>query len=368
MANRNNVVYNILPTNDNTAVLAKDNTVGDLTEGKLGFFDAETGVSFDATSTVVPKEFFIALGKADGTIRKSAGQNIQTKGILDYQRKNYEAGSSMSVTVSGFKPKFDSEYGFRVEFRNSHIYRLIGHNQFSKAYIVKTPCEADCNSTSECLDPNKLAIQLFNEVNLDSDRLMVASFITDQALVAADIPGVDADIAEGGAVTLAEVEAIIAENLTNDNFALTVSLKLVPNTIDGGNFNVGLNLTYHKLLETVLIVSPLQNLNCSGTTVTATSPVYAQGTGNNILQKEYEASAWDGAGPYVTSLTTNTAIGNIEYLANKSTNYTQFTLEYDVKSESGWNSYESPLKTIIAIPSGHANTITSVLAMMELIS
>lgn len=368
MANRNNVVFNVLPTNDNTAVLAKDLTVGDLTPGKIGFFDYLSGVSFDATSTVVPKEFFIALGKADGTVRMSAGQAIQTKSILGFQRKNYQAGSPMSVIISGFKPKFDSTYGFRVEFRNSHIYRIQGYNQFSKAYVVKTPCQADCTSTNECLDPNKLAIQLFNEVNLDSDRLMVASFVTDQALVAADIVGIDADVAQGAEITLAQVEAIIAENVANENLALTVSLKLVPNTVDGGNFNVGLNLNYHKLLETVLIVSPLDNLNCSGTTVTSTSPVFAQGTGNNILQKEYQASAWNGAGPYVTSLTTGTAIGNIEYLANKDVNYTQFALEYDVASESGWKKYESPLTTIIAIPSTHSNTITSVLAMLEKVS
>ena len=364
MANRNNVPFNVLPTDSNTAILAKDLTVGDLTPGKLGFFDAETGVSFDNTSTTIPKSFFLALGKPEGDFRMSAGQNIQKKGVLGFQRKNYTAGSPMSVTVSGFKPKYDSEYGLRVEFRNSHVYRIQGHVQFSKAYVVTTPCEADCGATDECLDPNKLAIQLFNEINLDSDELLVATFVADQDLVAANIDGISANIDAGEEVTLAEVEALIAHN-ASESASLTVSLKLVPNTVTGGNFNVGLNLNYHKLLETVLIVSPLQSLNCAGTTLTSEPLVFAEGTGNNILQKEYHASAWNGAGPYAVSMTTKTAIGKIEYLAKKDVNYTQFTLEYDVKSHSGWGEYENPLTTIVAIPSGHTTTINSVNSMME---
>lgn len=362
MSNRNNVVFNVLPTSSNTAILAKDLTPEDLTPGKIGFFNAETGVSFDNTSSAVPSKIFIALGLPDGSFRMSAGQNIQKKGITGFQRKNYQAGSPMSVTVSGFKPKFDSEYGFRVEFRNSHIYRVQGHNQFSKAYVIKTPCQADCGG-DECMDPNFLAKLFLNEVNLDQDELLVATLVADQ-VIPDTIDGIDAEIAIGAEVTLAQVDALIAHNAA-ENASLTVSLKLVPNTVSGGSFNVGLNLNYHKLLETYLIVSPLQNLNCSGTKVTSEPLVYAQGTGNNILQKEYKASAWNGAGPYVVSMTTKTAIGNIEYLADKNLNYTQFVLEYTVESQGGWLEYKNPLETIIAIPSTHSTCINSVNSMME---
>jgi len=364
MSNRNNVVLNVLPTASDTAILAADLTPSDLTVGKIGFFNADTGVSFIAADPI-PERYFIAVGTPDGNFRMSSGQTIQSKGVIGFQRKNYEAGASMSVTISGYKTKFDAEYGFRVEFRNSHIYRIQGYNQFSKAYIIKTPCQADCSADTTCIDPNEITKLLLAEVLKDEGKLMNAVAVVDQDVTAADVAGIDADLTAGDEVSAAQIDFLIAENVANDNTAITTSIVLTPNTVSGGNFNAGINLSYHKLLETVLLVSPLHNLNCTGTTITSTTPTFAQGTGNNILQKEYHASSWNGAGPYAISKTTNTAIGNIEFLADKNTNYTQFALEYDVVAEGGWLSYKNPLTTIVAVPATHSTAIASVNTMME---
>jgi len=361
MANRNNVVFNVLPANANSAILAKDKTIEDLATGQLGFFSTESGVSIDATSDI-PNEFFVALKKPDGDIRVSAGQNIQKKGVLGVQRKNYEAGAPMKTTVSGFKPKFDSEYGIRVEFRNSEIYRIQGHNQYSKAYIVRTPNQVDCGG-DECLDPVFLARLLKQEINLDDNDLLVATLVASQAITAADVDGITSNIAKGGTVTDEQVDAIAAHNADN-SASITVDLELVPNTISGGSFAAGINLKYYKLLQTVIIVSPLSSLSYSGTKVVSTSPVYAQGIPNNIMQKEYHASSWNGAGPYAISMTTNTAIGNIEYLTDMTKNYSQFALEYNVKNEGGWLTYENPLTTIFALPEGNSTAINSLATML----
>jgi len=369
MANRNNFVHNVLVTDDNSSILAKDNSVEDLTAGKIGFFDAETNVSFDNTTATadLPEKFYIAVLDGDGDPKFSAGQFIPRAELLNYSKQEYVEGSPMKVTISGFKPRIDTEYGIRVEFRNSEIYRIQGHVQFSKAYIVKTPALSDCGSTDECTDPNRLAIQLVNEINFDQDDLLVASLVASQDITAASVDGISSDISAGDAVTLEEAEALAVHNIANDA-SLTTSIELVPNTIDGGTFASGINLKFHKLLQTVIIVSKLEGLASSGATITETDPVFSQGRGPVVMQKEYHTAHYNGSSPYVISKTTNTPIGDFEYTADKNTNYTQYSLEYDLTSEGGFLSYKNPLGCIIAVPEGHSNTISSLDTLMWLIT
>lgn len=358
--NRNNFVHNVLVASDNSAVLAKNNSVGDLTAGKIGFFDAETNTSFDNTTATgdLPEKYYIAVLDANGNPRFSTGHYISRKESLQYVKQEYVAGSPMTVTISGFKPKFDSEYGVRVEFRNSEIYRIQGHNQFSKAYIVKTDAEQDCSSTSECIDPNILAIKLANEINFDSDELLTASLVTDQDVTAVNVDGISADLTAGDSITLEQAEAFTAHNIAN-NASLTSSIVLTPNTVTGGTFASGINLKFHKLLQTVLVVSPLQSLKSSGATITETEVVFSQGRGETVMQKEYHTAHYNGASPYAISMTTYTPIGDFEYTAKKDVNYTQYALEYDLTSESGFLSYKNPLGCVIAVPEGNSTAISS---------
>ena len=367
MANRNNVPFNILPVSADSVVASEGDAPEDLTVGQIGFFDSDTGLAFDDGSSSVPEEFFIAVGVSGGNFRMSAGQAIQKKGILGIQSKDYVAGAAMTSTISGFKPKYDTTFGFRVEYRNSHIYRIQGHNQFSKAFVVKTPCKEDC-TTEECMDPNYLAKLFYEEVLLDENNGLSVSLTVDQNITAADVEGFASDLTAGDEVTVTELEALIAFNVSVDSTVFTTSLNLTPDAVSPGDFTVGLNLRYHKLLQTTLIVSPLNALNCGTTTVTSTTPTFEEGAGEDILQKEYKAGAWNGAGPYAVSMTTYTAIGNTVYLADKDTNYNQYTIEYDVASESGWGSYKNPLTTILAVPTGNSTAIASiedVLATLE---
>ncbi len=365
MSNRNNVVFNVLPATGNVAVLAKNQTIGNLAEGQIGFFDYDTGLSFDATSTP-PKRYFIARGKGGGDFRKSAGEAIQKNGTFRYMQKVYNAGQPMFVTIATGKAKCDTEYGVRLGFQNSAIFRTIGHGQFSKAYLIKTPCcdgcaEDDCDS----FDAAKMLNMLATEINNDTLGLVTAVIVATGALTDTEVPGLVGEYAEGNTFSDEDLALIFTFNETAVT-KIVVALQLTTNPIAVGAW-CQVNLNYHKLLETVVNVSLLEGLSCSGTTVVTQYPVFAEGTGKNVMQKEYHASGWNGAGPYVLSETTGTAKGNIEYLADANTNYTQFACEYEVKSEGGWLEYENPLTTFIAIPASSATTIASVKAVLDIL-
>jgi hypothetical protein len=354
MSNRNNDVFQVLPVT-NCTLLGAGNSVEDLAVGQLGAFDADTMLSVNQFTSPQPKNIFFAVGKLSPNeefdIRQSAGQFIQKQGVTGYTQKDYNAGSPMVVTVGNFKAKADTEYGIRVEFRNAKINRIQGYNQFSKAYLVTTPCAADCAVGCDSLDANELTKLFIAEINNDVAGLLVAEGVARQALTIAD-HGTSANYAIGAVVSAEDIDAVIAFNATAlDADKVFVDIQLTSQPLRIGSF-CQVNLHYYKLLETVLVVSLIEGFNCSGAVTTNTYPVFAEGTGANILQKEYHASGWAGSGPYKLSEVTGTAKGNIEYLADKNTNYDQIILEYNLTSQSGWSEYSSPLSTVFAIPSG----------------
>ena len=373
MSNRNNVVFAVLPagvspdSRNPIEVLPSGNAVEDLLVGQVGFFDYNTGTSFDSRDAVLPKEFYIALGTGKDAVvgddmtdfRKSAGEAIQLKGVLKYTRQNYVAGKPMIVNVGGYSAKCDTDYTLRIEFRNSKIYRTIGHNQFSKPYSVRTGCCDDCAEGCDTYDANLLTLAMVDAINLDGANLVTASAIARQAITALT-HGTSVNYAQGAVMTAADVQALVTFNSTAaDADKVYTDIQLTSNPVSIGDF-CQVSLDYHKLLETVLIVSLVDGFNCAGVVTVSQYPVFAEGTGKNIMQKEYHASGWNGAGPYVASEVTGLAKGNIEYLAVATQNYTQFTLEYDVTAEGGFLEYKNPLRTIIAIPSGEAAVIAEV--------
>ena len=122
-----------------------------------------------------------------------------------------------------------------------------------------------------------------------------------------------------------------------------------------------INMAYHKFHQTYIIVSIVETDRDKVGCAFAKTSIFQElreeeGTGANIRQKEYHASAWNGAGPYVASQTLGLAIGNLEFFAAKNGTYDQIILEYFFKAESGWLEYENTLSTIVAIP--EASTVT----------
>jgi len=364
MSNRNNDVFKVLPvTNCNLLSPGMGNTVENLAVGQLGAFDAATNLAVNQFTSPMPKEIFFALAYTTPSggvdYRTSAGQVIQRQGVVGFTEKLCSTGAPMKVTVGNFKAECDTEYGVRIEFRNAKINRIQGYNQFSKAFMVTTPCCDDCAEGCGSLDANVLTQLFVTNINADISGLVLAQPVARQALTTAT-HGTSVNYAAGAVMTDADVADLIVFNKTalvaDQVFA---DFQLVSQPLSIGSF-CQVNLHYYKLLETVLIVSLIEGFGCSGATTVNQYPVYAEGTGNNILQKEYHASGNAGSGPYKLSGVTGTAYGNISYLADKNTNYDQIILEYNQSSESGWQEYSNPLSTIFAYECDDCNLGNSI--------
>jgi hypothetical protein len=359
MSNRNNDVFRVLPVTSCTPLAPGEGvSLEDLAVGQLGAFDADTNEAIDAFTSPMPKNIFfaVAYNTPSGGVdyRTSAGQVIQRQGVVGFTTKLCTSGSPMKVTVGNFKAECDTEYGVRVEFRNAKINRIQGYNQFSKAYMVKTPCCDDCAEGCGSLDANVLTQLFIANINADESGLVLAQAVARQALTIAT-HGTSANYAAGAVMTAADVERLIVFNSTavvaDQVFA---DFQLVSQPLSIGSF-CQVNLHYYKLLETVLIVSLIEGFGCSGATTVNEYPVYAEGTGINIQQKEYHGSGWAGSGPYKLSGVTGTAKGDILFLADKNTNYDQIILEHNQTSESGWNEYNNTMSTVFAFPCDDCN-------------
>ena len=362
MSNRNNDVFRVLPVT-NCTLLPDGGQVENLGIGQLGAFDADTNLSIDPTTTPMPKEIYFALAyQTDaGTTdyRLSAGQSIQRQGVSGFTEKFCTTGAPMKVTVGNYRAECDTEYGVRIEFRNAKINRIQGFNQFSKAYMVTTPCCDDCTEGCGSLDANVLTQLFIANINADQSGLVLAQAVARQPLTIA-IHGTSQNYSTGQVMLPADVAQLIVFNSTALPAALVFAdFQLVSQPLSIGSF-CQVNLHYYKLLETVLIVSLIEGFGCSGATTVNLYPTYAEGTGINIQQKEYHASGWAGSGPYKLSQVTGTAYGNIKYLADKNKSYDQIILEYNQTSESGWMEYSNPLSTIFAYECDECNLDTSI--------
>lgn len=374
--NRNNDVFAVLVTKGNLAILPKGNTLETLTDGQVGAFDASTNLSIDSTTTPMPPHIFLAVGiNRSGTgffedARFSAGQKLPVKAISAYTFEPHGPGRPMIVTVSGFEAYSNTDYTIRIEFRNSRIYKIQGYNQFSSAYTVTMPCAAGTAPGSVVkIDANKLTLAMVDAINKDKKGLVKAEAIAAQAITALT-HGTSVDYAAGAVMTTADVNALITYNANPANAATQVftNIKLTSVPLKIGAAFCGTNLGYNKLLETVLVVSLVDGFSCGTTSVISQYPMFAQGSSANVKQKEYHASAWNGAGPYILSDVTGTAMNRIEYLAVDGVNYDQSILQYEDNSDSGWQEYTTTLATIIAVPATDTVTRASLATFLDAVT
>lgn len=369
MSNRNNDVFRVLPASNCTLLEPGVGvTLENLAPGQLGAFDADTNLAINQFTSPMPKNIFFAVAYTTPSggvdYRTSAGQVVQRQGVVGYTTKLCTTGAPMKVTVGNFKAECDTEYGVRVEFRNAKINRIQGYNQFSKAYMVKTPCCDDCAEGCGSLDANILTQLFVANINADQSGLVLAQAVARQALTTAT-HGTSVNYAAGDVMTNADVTALITFNSTAAPADLVYAdFQLVSQPLQIGSY-CQVNLHYYKLLETVLIVSLIEGFGCSGATTVNEYPTYAEGTGVNIQQKEYHASGWAGSGPYKLSQVTGTAKGDILFLSDKNTNYDQIILEHNQTSEAGWNEYMNTMSTVFAYPCDDCDLADSITRLLD---
>jgi len=334
----NNKVFQVLVTKSNQAPKAKNFGIADLAAGQIGVFDAETGLTVDATSTGVSKKVFLAVGNTDvDQVQFSAGQAIEKDYLRNVTLKDYVAPQSFVFTLGGYTAFNDTDYALKIEFRNLQIYMRQGTNQFTKTFAVRT-------SVNEAIEPNlDLATKLLAELNLDESGMFTAvaldpsddSVITDLAAFGVSDPGVAPKI----------------KITANDLAILTY---------------YGINPRYYYPRQTVLIPSLVDGFTSEATLTVTNTGTAEQGNAYEIKQKEYKAGGWNGKpGPYRTSSHLGFPYEGITLNAVDGGHYLQIELVHDTFSTAGWGEYINNLMTIVAIPTGETTTINGLKAILN---
>lgn len=355
---RNNDVFSILVATGDQAI-ATSGGPGDLAVGQLGLFNAETNTVISTTEddlSTLPKSFYIALGTANGP-RFSAGQKIQSNGIVSAVNKDYVAGVNKVVTINDYVGAANTEYAIRFEFINDEITASQGSVQYSKTYTIMTPC-ADKGD-----DVNEVTRLFIDAINADLKPQMTVVPITNDDLTILT-HGVAADYSAGDPIVYADLAIIRDYNIDNATSLSTgFTITTIPATVN--NFN-DVSLKYIYPRETDVLVGLITGFDCNGTVTVDTALVYEQGLGYDVKQREYQANGWIGKpGIYRTSPVNGIADPDVEYLAVATTTYDSLVIEYDNKSSVASTEYESPLSTEIVIPTGGTTTYAALIAKLN---
>lgn len=364
--NTNNDVFQVLVTSDDQSSIGAGAVVGDLSPGQIGIFEA-----YSSEAIVAPpaKNIFIAVGldKDGDTITDamnfSAGEHIQINRIKGYTFRPHTAAQPMIFELDGYQASCDTEYALKMEFRNQEIYRIQGHNQFQKTYVITTDCCEECIACPSG-DSNEITVKMVEAINADEDGLATAIAITLSDLTIVT-HGTSADYTAGDEITLADVEALIVFNAANAGSEVYTKIQVttVPLTI---NTFCSINLKHFHPRQTIVIPSLVMGFGCSGTLTTTQEAIFEEGNGYDIQQKEYAAGGWNGKpGPYKVSELNGLPSEGFEYYADKTGSYDQIIITYDNESKSGWGTYYNPMTTIIAVPCEDTTTLAALIAVLD---
>lgn len=348
-----NPVFQVLVTNGNKALLAKDKTLSDLTPGQLGIFNADTNISVDNTNISTVRDFYLALGidrDGDDTvddILKSSGQIIQKRNITGMNLDCPVAPLPKIVDITDFKGMCETEYAIRVTLRNQETYLTNGFTPDSKTYTIMTSCcdKEDCFSCPKG-DCNEVAVKMVESINSDPDNLLKAYLIDG-----------DEEILD-----LEDLEDWLDDEANED---ICLGIRIEANIAAITKF-CSINHKYFKPRNTDIEVSLVKGFDCNGTVTVVQDGRIEKGSGYDIAQLEYEAGGWNGKpGPYRQSAITGLATTSFESYVNQTARYAQFNLIYDQESVGGWLEYKNNLNTIVAVPSTDTTTINSLIATLN---
>ena len=292
-------------------------------------------------------------------ITKSAGSHVQGRNIQFYNEKPYKAPTPMKVVLKDYVADCETEYGFKLEFRNQEIYRTQGFVQFTKPYMIKTSCCNGCEPTCPSGDANEITKLLL--INIANDP---AGLITGKAILRNTI---DSDAlplpAVGEEVTDALLEDIMVFNANlpegSEKIYTDIEITTVPQKIHNW---CGINLKYFYPRQTIILPTILEGFKCNGKVEVTQQATFEEGSGYDLKQLEYQAKGWTES-PYRLSALNGVAQDTKEYNADAKEKYTQYALTYDQHSIGAWLDYSLHEATIIAVPDADTATKTALTAV-----
>lgn len=367
---RNNDIFQVLVTKNNTAVATVGTKVTALTPGQIGVFNADTNLAINAAAASSTRNFYLAVGldlngdDVTDEIQKSSGSKIQKNNIKFYSYKPYSASRPMKVVLKDYTADCETEYGIKLELRNQEIYRTQGYNQFTKTYSIVTGCCDGCEPTCPSGDANEITKLLKININNDPSGLIKATAIARQDILQADLPSLSGDLSAGDIVSDADLEVIMAFNASQPDSSTFVYTDLEIETVTQAINNFcSVNLKYFYPRETVVIATKIAGFKCNGNIEVTQEAAFEEGSGYDIKQLEYEAKGWK-EGHYRLS-TLNGVADERVFNAVTSAKYDQIALTNDQFSQGAWLEYFSNQATLIAIPVADTTTRAGLLTILD---
>lgn len=309
---KNNPIFQVLVVTNNALRVANGNP-WDLAVGQLGIFDAETN---KAVTAAIPDKFYLAVGVANqagtiGDIRKSAGEHIKKAMLNSVFSKHPEtaADQTIAVDLTGLVPVVGEDYLIRLSFLSGHILTQNGFALPRKSFVVTA-------TTAVLAD---LVNAITDEVNKDLEGVVVAT--------------------DDGATTV----------------TFTIKSEPLAKIVNG----INANYSFLRQLKATLALGGQFEYESANISITDTPPVYAQGSGYDIMQWEYVSGGWKGkpeGGIYRTSEVLEQFYGDTEIFADKTKKYWTMRLNYAYPSNSGGMlEYSNEMETVICIEDLFAN-------------
>jgi hypothetical protein len=344
---RNNPVYQVLAPSGNQALLAADKTVEDLLPGQLGIFSRLTGKTANPVNPGELTGIFFGLGvdtDLDGKtddVFFSAGQFIQAKGLLDMGKKPYVAPVKKVVEITDLKAVPSTEYGFRFYFVSGELNQIYGYQVPTMTFMVRTPDPSLCPTCENCGGCNCviLAKLLSEQINLNSEHMVVAEMIDEDGTVITDW---DAFVADE-----ANAEKCLGLRISVNSEKIWLWCQIPMN--------------YNWLREVDFEIAPVGGFQQTPATLEVTQQlVYEQGAAYDLKWYEYFAGGWNGRpGVYRQFAVNGLPQRGFYYGIDDTKKYNQYTFLYNLRSVSGWFEHDNNLETIVAIATTDTATKTA---------
>jgi hypothetical protein len=341
---RNNPVYQLLVTSGDQGLLAANQTVEDLLPGQLGIFSRLTGRTANPANPGELREIFFGLGvdkNLDGTkddVFLSAGQFIQTQGLLAMEKKAYTAPQTKTILIENMRAVPSTEYGLKFHFVSGELLQINGYQTPVKTYVVKTPDPSACPTCANCGNCNCVILaKMFKEaIDADLDNVVQAKMIHNSSI--------------GGPVEVSlDKWQDWVDNPANVDECL--ALEITVRSEDVYRW-CQIPMNYNWLREVDYNVSAIGGFQQTPADITVTQNiVYEQGGSYDMKWYEYFAGGWYGRPGIFRQLAVN-GLPQREffYTVDDTKKYDQYTFLYNLSSISGWRKYENNLETTVAIP------------------
>ena len=345
MLGTNNYPFAVLVSNGTSGAFAKDQEPSALAVGQIGYFDATTNLSLDASNIANVKEFYVGVGvDLDGSgtntgVIKSAGQKIQRKNISNYSLSCYQNQQAQVIQVTGLKAKCDADYTLSIQFRSQALTRSYGQNFPRITYNVRTGCCADCASCSDATSANELADLMVKTINADTNKLATAQLW---------------DATAGAAIT--NLATWITANPT-----LTASIRITGVFEKINSYVYGLLNGVQDRPSGISMVATLNSgFECSGTVTEITPLSFARNTGDEVRLLEEVARGWSPEFLLYRQTASGTPLGT-RPVRTLGTKYFMVVLDYIDNHTGGLEQYQDAQQTIIAVPCGGSTAFLTVL-------